>query len=331
MPRTWLIGALAACALAAGLALGLGRRRAPTATTPDRPGLHVSTRGNKVRLWVHAMRRDGSAPRRLTTGDGMELDAAASRDGTQVVFAAAPDLGVATNSNIFVMDADGSHRRQLTHTGAKAVSLSPQFSPDGRRIVYSVATMRDGTPPQLEVLLIPVAGGEPRKIAEGTLPAFSPDGRRILFTAFDWGQSFAPRLVSVDTNGGDARDLSRGEDKAMMGAYSPDGRRIAYIGSQGSVGKPDIFVMNADGTDKRPLTHTEDMFEISPVWAPDGQEIYFARIKENKEQLRAATLAIHPDGTGLRALTPYDTSNIPGSGAGFFLLLITGQPGSLFE
>ena len=58
-------------------------------------------------------------------------------------------------------------------------------------------------------------------------------------------------------------------------AWSPDGRRLAYL-APGAGGAADVFVADADGTNRGRLTHTE-LDEASPTWAPDGRRIAVER------------------------------------------------------
>jgi Lysyl oxidase/WD40-like Beta Propeller Repeat len=58
-------------------------------------------------------------------------------------------------------------------------------------------------------------------------------------------------------------------------AWSPDGRRLAYL-APGAGGAADVFVADADGTNRGRLTATE-LEEASPTWAPDGRRLAVER------------------------------------------------------
>lgn len=189
-------------------------------------------------------------------------------------------LAVVVRGDLWTMDADGSHARQLTLTpGAEnqpawspdgrhlaftrdgavwtiradgeneqrvaAAGASPTWSPDGTRIAYD-----DGTSVVVESLL----GGGPRALVEGTSPAWSPDGRRIAYVADDGGQ-LDLHLVDVASGKRSRVTYDPGDDTSP--AWSPDGRRLAYV-REGAV-----WLVAADGTGRRRLATGTD-----PSWQP---------------------------------------------------------------
>ena len=75
-------------------------------------------------------------------------------------------------------------------------------------------------------------------------------------------------------------------------AWSPDGRRLAYL-APGAGGAADVFVADADGSNRGRLTAT-DLEETSPTWAPDGRRIAVER--------DGAIVVLRADGLELRTL-----------------------------
>jgi Tol biopolymer transport system component len=74
---------------------------------------------------------------------------------------------------------------------------------------------------------------------------------------------------------------------------------IAFVSDRDS--DYDIFVMNADGTGERNLTHTTTAYENVPVWSPDGEKIAFTR--QDVEDARTSIFVMDSDGSDQTRLT----------------------------
>lgn len=140
----------------------------------------------------------------------------------------------------------------------------------------------EGTPCfDTDIFRIPVNGSEltPLRVDPERDFAFSisPDGR----IAFHRVSGVGPATSSADVftmafDGSDVRGLT--DDPAIDGfpVYSPDGTKIAFASER--LGKQELFVMNADGTDQVRLLHiADDLDETHPTWSPDGRQIAFIR------------------------------------------------------
>ncbi len=81
------------------------------------------------------------------------------------------------------------------------------------------------------------------------------------------------------------------------GRWAPAGRRIVFWRTPAPFGFGDIWLMNADGSSPRQLTHGFDARD--PAWAPSGDRMVFTR----NEGADANLWTMRADGTGLRRLT----------------------------
>jgi Tol biopolymer transport system component len=105
------------------------------------------------------------------------------------------------------------------------------------------------------LLLAPVAGGRPRRIAGRIRTGFlqpagwSPDGRSILFSRSYGPTGAAAEVLAADVRTGRTRRLGPG----FAAAWSPDGSAILYTPS--FFNSP-LFVMAPDGSEKRRLVAT---------------------------------------------------------------------------
>ncbi|MEW6543761.1 MAG: hypothetical protein AB1411_09125 [Nitrospirota bacterium] len=152
-------------------------------------------------LDLYAMNLDGTHVRRLTDELGYDGGAFFSPDGRRIVYRASHPRGPAEieqykallaqrlvepgNLEIFVMQADGTGKRQVTANGAS--NFAPFFHPDGRRIIFSSSVHHrpsDG-PPSFHLYLINDDGtGLEQVTVEGgfnSFPMFSPDGKKLVW------------------------------------------------------------------------------------------------------------------------------------------------------
>lgn len=131
-----------------------------------------------------------------------------SPDGKQIVFVSnrtkEPDSN--TNTDVFVVSADGGEPKKLTTN--EGPDETPSWSPDGKSIVYTASLEPQYLWfAQLELATISVEGGAPRILSADIdrnclNPRYGPDGR-VYFQLEDGGTQ---RLVSMAPQGGPIRE-----------------------------------------------------------------------------------------------------------------------------
>ncbi|MGE5641928.1 MAG: hypothetical protein ACM3Y8_02860 [Byssovorax cruenta] len=180
------------------------------------------------------------------------------------------------NSDIFIMNSDGSGVRNLTNN--LATDRNPVWSPDGQKIAFE--SDRDG---RFDVYMMNVDGSDPTRLT--TDPAFdalaasydspwSPNGKQIIVQSNRSGKD-ALYVVPVEGNG-EAIQIS---DTPGTIAWSPTGDQIAYSyvsekSGLNNTGEHDaIRIVNVDGTNPRDIVQTGLIGDIH--WSPDGTTIYY--------------------------------------------------------
>lgn len=83
-------------------------------------------------------------------------------------------------------------------------------------------------------------------------------------------------------------------------SWSPDGRQIAFYAEQAD-GKADLFLMNADGSGRRPLLQTPAAGEGAPAFSPNGREIAYDTDRDGNFEI----YVMNADGTNTRRLTSH--------------------------
>ncbi len=151
-------------------------------------------------LEIYTMKADGSDVKRLTHEPGYDGGPFFSPDGKRIVYRrdapadpAALDrylslLGQGLYSpgalEIWVMDRDGTNKRQVTRLGA--ASFAPYFHPDGKRILFS-SNHPEPKGRNFDLYLVRDDGTGLERITSDPafdgFPMFSPDGKRLVFAS----------------------------------------------------------------------------------------------------------------------------------------------------
>jgi Tol biopolymer transport system component len=104
-------------------------------------------------------------------------------------------------------------------------------------------------------------------------PDWSPDARHIAFSAGPGSDEL--RIHVSDEMGRNAVAVSHppAGTTDFMPAWSPDGTRIVFERRSRDGSAYNLFLVNADGTDERQLTHGRG-FDGTPWWSPDGRIVF---------------------------------------------------------
>lgn len=110
-----------------------------------------------------------------------------------------------------------------------------------------------------------------------------------------------PDLFTLDVVTGATSKLTTTAGFAeLQPAWSPDGGRILYVRRARLSGRPDLFVMNANGRGRMRLTSTP-VPERDPSWSPDGTGLTYAARTAPGEPFRI--FVARADGSGREQLT----------------------------
>jgi len=114
---------------------------------------------------------------------------------------------------------------------------------------------------------------EPIKDAQYINISTSPDATKIIF------EVMGGNMFVMNTDGSNLIDLGKGN----CPRWSFDSKKITYMLTEDDgyeFTASDIFIINADGTEKKNLTNTEVLLEMNPNFAPDGKSIVFENYNE---------------------------------------------------
>jgi Tol biopolymer transport system component len=176
------------------------------------------------------------------------------------------------NTRLYLKNLGTGDTNPLTATGKYS---APKWSPDGKHILYLTWSEENS----YDVYMMKKDGMNKKAIiaspASETSVEWSPDGEKIVFVSREVGHS---EIYVMDLETENIEKLTTSDEFSAMPAWSFDGTRIAYQSSEGGAGRSQIFVMNADGTNKKQLTEYDvAFFDGDPVWCPNDACILFIR------------------------------------------------------
>ena len=222
---------------------------------------------------------DGRSNRQITFGPGIQEVPRYSPDGQHIVFDASAQLpdDPTFHTDIWVMDADGTHPRQVTSDG---FDVEPVYSPDGRYIAFGriVGPTSPTDSAQNEAVYVVRTDGTglrqvvaPRSGLEH--PRWSPDGRLITFNIAPEAASApgAGTVYSVHPDGSGLTVLrAPTADWAFTKAiWSPDGHKMLVVCHSFAAGVDYICRMDPRTGDFHVIVTTPPDRPVNfPSWGP---------------------------------------------------------------
>ncbi len=314
-------------AVGAGVLAMLLAASAAAAAAPAGPRLAV-VRASKSGLELLSISPSGGRPVRLAGGGRharpyVEFfsQVSWSADGGRIGFSGITGFRKGDDHEpvrkVFTVPAEGGKARVIRGTYG---AMGPVFSPDGGTVAFTRLIDRE-TPTTVggksyeegfhgtSIWTVDIPTGARRQLTpwseEGnyTASSFSSDGSTLLATHEDPYLS-EPEPVALEVDGSGSR---RVYEDGSSPVYSPDGSRIAFLrGTMRNEGNPqgsaDLYVIGADGTGLRRLTHTPGRDEQFPSWDPSGERLAYVRFSAAETEAAAfgvgdALMQINADGT----------------------------------
>ena len=208
--------------------------------------------------------RDGKVVQEIQATDA--LRGIPSTDGRLIILAR-PDYRMNTLGFAIL---DPSRGTITPFTAPDTTSTAPVWSPDNRRVVYSLLRngaydlyIKDVKPAGTERLLLHTDGMKQPQ-------SWSPDAKVILFNATS-AQTRVDLWAIDATPGATPKIFAGGEADQCCGRFSPDGSWVAYVSNE--PGRPEVFV--------KPSVREAEPLRVSnhgggaPDWHPRGTELYF--------------------------------------------------------
>jgi len=222
----------------------------------------VSSDGNYLAWMDYTSGRPNLYIKNLATGAKVSVNkhgvciSPAWRPGTNTLVTT---LSYQGDQDLYLIRADGTVDRRLTKGGG--IDVSPSFSPDGSKMAF--VSTRQGGP---HVFIQDMNSGQVRRLTYSgtynTQPSWSPNGDKILYSSMQ--KSGEINIFSIGADGSGLLQLTSGSRNNEYPSWSPDGSMIVFSSTRG--GKRKLYVMNADGTNQKPLLRMEGE-QQQPSWS----------------------------------------------------------------
>jgi dipeptidyl aminopeptidase/acylaminoacyl peptidase len=261
-----------------------------------------SATGSTGDIWT--MEADGGGKQQAVFHPDNDAQADWAPDGTKIVYRS-------RRANQFEISIVDLTVRDPT-TGRPAItdiprapdgtqSSQPAWFPDGSALLYR-RTNGLGTT-RSDVWTMNLDGSNRRPLAvlpeDQFYPSLSPDKTKLLFSTTATGGGRYIQVMNVATGVVTTLfDFSVASYDSAP-AWSPDGRQIAFESDLD--GDREIYVMNADGSDVRQITHNA-AWDEGPAWSPDGKKFAFS---SGADDLHLDIWTMNVDGSDPKQLTTY--------------------------
>ncbi len=200
-----------------------------------------------------------------------------------------------TGDNIYRLDDETSEAFSIVNASDDSESVAfPSWSPDGSRLAYTV--FEDAcsqifvfdTKAQSNTEITPKTG-------QNRHANWSPDGNTLAFvSAFVRGDKPNRAIAIIDLNTGEESRLTDITGKNQDPSWSPDGKKLVFSRTEETITR--IWVMEADGSNQKPITEGPNDFE--PAWSPTEPRIAFAR----RDAVEKGIYVMQPDGSEITML-----------------------------
>jgi len=182
-------------------------------------------------------------------------------------------LAVQVVNDIWIYELERDTLRRITFEG---INQFPVWSPDGKRVVYSMAKTGE---PQLYSRSADGSGGATRLTDQAHVEfpnSWSPDGAVLAYARISGPQDDWDVFVATVEGKSEPLPLLRDPFNETQPMFSADGRWLAYVSNES--GRHEVYVRAYPGLGAKWQISSDGGAE--PLWAPNGNEVFFRHGEE---------------------------------------------------
>jgi hypothetical protein len=265
---------------------------------------------------IWAVNTDGTDLRVLAGGKGCQMYPRWSPDGSQIVYHQSAS-GDQDPHQVWVMNADGSGKVQLTEDSLGYRNFFPSWSPDGKRIVFSHLVFYTGGVERDAIYVMNADGSGLRNVTskkgEGVdyWPTWAKDGKIYFYRLNPGGKPAAEFSVNPDGSGL-KRLMSLGDiEHFLKYGLSPNSKEVALHDLK--TDRLEVVPVRSGGAPVTLLYPVADYTEDPTVdvsWSPDAKALAIAGLYDSSEWVTRLFI-VNADGTGLSAVPGIDGARDP--------------------
>jgi dipeptidyl aminopeptidase/acylaminoacyl peptidase len=163
---------------------------------------------------------------------------------------------------------------------------------------------------RLHIFVVDIASRQVRQLTQGNYDEhsidWSPDGKQLVFASNrepNQDEFFNYDLFTLQLSDNSIHRLTATESNEYDPLWSPDGKSIAYRGTRRGLTDREttmedthVWIMNADGSNRREIGNAVDNRQGAPQWAPDSSAVYFTvQERGNNNLIRLPMAGGEPD------------------------------------
>lgn len=190
---------------------------------------------------------------------------------SEMVYVQTDGTGEDKEFELIYADADGARPQSIL--SGSAPLLSPDWSPNGKRVAY-VSLSGKGS----RIYVQEIATGEREVVADfdgvSSAPAFGPDGEQLALTRSSSGN---PDIHILDLASGELEQVTNHYGIDTEPVWAPDGEHLFFTSDRS--GGPQIFRVPVDGGEPERVSY-EGGYNASPAMGPDGELLAMVRRKD---------------------------------------------------